>query len=381
MSQTPEVTTPDLNSNPYYLLWKNTTPEEKEKITIWWKTLMAFAAEKSVTDIHFTLTGGEAEIKTRINTVLESYSKLEKDFYLKALLYYTTPRQHVELHSPAGGTDFAISIDGRRLRVNCFRAIGDTLEGVFRPLPNKAIEWQRNKLTAAIMDKLRGSKQGLILVTGPTGSGKSTTICSMIEYLNEKFAYNIITIEDPVEYIFTRKKALIRQREVGDSTDSFETALRHSLRQNPDIIFIGEIRDYKTAKIALQAADTGHLVFATLHTRRVYATISRLLEMAPAESQNEMRTLLANSLLMVMCQRLLKRRAGGIVPCREIMTSNVAISSLIRAGKEKSISGVLITKQAEGMMEWQKALDTLVDSGEVDRQEAQLYEDETEKMG
>lgn len=221
---------------------------------------------------------------------------------------------------------------------------------------------------------------GRFLLGDFTVTHNSTTLCSMLEYVNEKHPYHIITIEDPVEYIFHNKKSVIDQREVGEHTNSFQAALRASLRENPDIIFVGEMRDYETARTALMAADTGHLVFATLHTRRVYTTISRLLEMAPESSRPEMRAMLSSSLAMVLCQRLLKKRGGGIWPCREVMMLNPAISSLIKEGKERGISNQLTINQAKGMMEWGKALSVAVESGLISPEEAEKYHDATEDI-
>ena len=196
---------------------------------------------------------------------------------------------------------------------------------------------------------------GRCLLEDFTVTHNSTTICSMLEYVNERHHYHIITIEDPIEYIFTNKQCAIDQREVGEHTCAFQAALRASLRENPDIIFVGEIRDYETARTALMAADTGHLVFGTLHTRRVYSTISRLLEMAPESNRNEIRAMLSNALSMVVCQRLLQKKGGGIWPAREVMMLNPAISSLIKEGKEKGISNQLTINQSKGMMEWEDA--------------------------
>lgn len=221
---------------------------------------------------------------------------------------------------------------------------------------------------------------GRFLLGDLTVTHNSTTLCSMLEYVNEKYPYHIITIEDPIEYIFSNRRSLINQREVGEHTKGFQTALRASLRENPDIIFVGEMRDYETARTALMAADTGHLVFGTLHTRRVYTTISRLLEMAPESSRAEMRAMLSGCLAMVLCQRLLQKRGGGIWPCREVMMLNPAISALIKEGKEKGISNQLTINQARGMMEWGKALDIGVQNGMITEEEKDRYTDSTEDV-
>ena len=241
-------------------------------------------------------------------------------------------------------------------------------------------KWRTEPLGAGAYFGILLDGDGRFLLGDFTVTHNSTTLCSMLEYINEKHPYHIITIEDPVEYIFTNRKSVIQQREVGEHTNGFQQALRASLRENPDIIFVGEMRDYETARTALMAADTGHLVFGTLHTRRVYTTISRLLEMAPESSRPEMRAMLSNSLAMVLCQRLLHRRGGGIWPCREVMMLNPAISSLIKEGKEKGISNQLTINQAKGMCEWGKALDNAVQQGVITEDEAEKYRDNTEEI-
>jgi len=221
---------------------------------------------------------------------------------------------------------------------------------------------------------------GRFLLGDFTVTHNSTTLCSMLEYVNEKYPYHVITIEDPIEYIFTNKKCVIDQREVGEHTTSFQSALRASLRENPDIIFVGEMRDYETARTALMAADTGHLVFGTLHTRRVYSTISRLLEMAPESNRDEMRAMLSNCIAMIICQRLLPKKGGGIIPIRETMMLNPAISSLIKERKEKGISSQLTINQSKGMMEWGRALDLAKEAGIISKEDADKYRDSTEDI-
>jgi len=359
-------------------------------LPLWWKALMEFVTEKKVTDILFSPEN--YEVFCRINTKLELYQCVGKENYDR-LIYNrmtqdreTTGGKHdlvvakkTEELIEKGETDFAITTFGRRMRVNVFKSLKGNC-AAFRPLPNKSIPWRENGLSEAVIKVLDNTKQGLVLVTGPTGSGKSTTICSMIEYLNEKYPYHIITIEDPIEYIFTNRKCVVDQREVEEHTHTFQSALRASLRENPDIIFVGELRDYETARTALMAADTGHLVFATLHTRRVYSTISRLLEMAPESSRSEMRAMISNALSMVLCQRLLQRKGGGIYPCREIMMLNPAISALIKEGKEKGISSQLTINQSKGMMEWGRALELAEEAGHISKDEAEKYRDSTEDI-
>ena len=345
-------------------------------LLLWWKMLMAFVTEKKVTDIIFSPE--QNSVLCRINTTLETYQVLSKENYNRALLSVTPLEKQTEIKN-IGEADFATTTHGRRMRVNVFKSLKG-LAGAFRPLPFKSMPYRDNGITDSIISEIEKTKQGLVLVTGPTGSGKSTTICSILEHLNDKFPYHIITIEDPIEYIFTNKRCAIDQREVGDHTESFQKALRASLRENPDIIFVGEIRDYETARTALMAADTGHLVFGTLHTRRVYSTISRLLEMAPESNREEIRAMLSTALNLVICQRLLQRKGGGIFPCREIMMLCPAITALIKERKEKGINSQLIINQPRGMMEWGRALELAAEAGHITKEEAEKYRDKTEDI-
>jgi twitching motility protein PilT len=347
-----------------------------EESSLWWKGLMSFVAERRVTDIIFNAEGHS--VYCRINTELNLYQNVGRDNYDRLLLFVMPPEKKNELNEK-GEIDFATTTHGRRMRVNIYKALKG-LAAAFRPLPNKTIPWKDNGLTEAMMKVIETTKQGLVLVTGPTGSGKSTTLCSMIEFINENFPYHIITIEDPIEYIFSNKRSVIDQREVQEHTETFQSALRASLRENPDIIFVGEIRDYETARTALMAADTGHLVFGTLHTRRVYSTISRLLEMAPESNREEMRAMLSNAIAMIICQRLLSKKGGGIYPCREVMMLNPAISALIKERKEKGISSQLTINQAKGMMEWGRALQLAVANDMITQEEAERFRDSTEDI-
>jgi len=348
----------------------------EDDILTWWKCLLGFVTEKKVTDIIFN---PEAHmIYCRINTLLEVYQTLTKKNYNRVLLNKTPIENQKEVNS-LGETDFAVTIYGRRLRVNVYKSLKG-ISAAYRPLPFKSMPWKDNGIPEQIIHEIEKTKQGLILVTGPTGSGKSTTICSILEYLNEKYPYHIVTIEDPIEYIFTNKKSVIDQREVKEHTGTFQTALRASLRENPDIIFVGEIRDYETARTALMAADTGHLVFGTLHTRRVYSTVSRLLEMAPESNREEIRSMLSTALTLVICQRLLQKKGGGIFPCREIMMLCPAVTALIKEKKEKGINSQLVINQQRGMMEWGRAIDLALEANLISKEEAERNRDKTEDI-
>ncbi len=222
-----------------------------------------------------------------------------------------------------------------------------------------------------IVRQLCDREKGLILVTGPTGSGKSTTLASMVDYLNNTFEGHIITIEDPIEFIHKTKKCLVNQREMGVHTLSFANALRASLREDPDIILVGEMRDLETIQLALTAAETGHLVFGTLHTSSAPKTVDRIIDAFPPNQQSQIRTQLAEALEAVITQTLLKKKSGGRVAALEIMVATTAVRNLIREGKLHQIPGVMQASQKDGMQTMDMALYDLATRGVVTKGEAQ----------
>lgn len=226
----------------------------------------------------------------------------------------------------------------------------------------------------AICGELVGRRQGLILVTGPTGSGKSTTLAAMIDHLNETASRRIITIEDPIEYLYTDKRGLVTQRELGRDTHSFAIATRQALRQDPDVILVGEMRDPDTMAACLTAAETGHLVLSTLHTNSASQTIDRIVDSFPTHQQGQIRMQLSMTLLAVLAQALLpKLDRSGRVPALEIMLASPAIRNLIRDGKTHQMTGVVQTSSAAGMQTMEQALARLCQAGEIDLDTAQSY--------
>ena len=202
-------------------------------------------------------------------------------------------------------------------------------------------------------------KTGLVLVTGQTGSGKSTSLAAMIDQINSHRAENIITVEDPIEFIHPDKKSIVSQREVGKDTGSFAKALKSALRQDPDIILVGEMRDLETISLALTAAETGHLVFGTLHASNAASTITRILDVFPPAQKTQAQTMLAGSIRLVMSQQLLKKKGGGRIGCHEVMTGTAAIRNLIREGKVEQIQSTLQTSAKEGMFTMEKCYEGL----------------------
>jgi twitching motility protein PilT len=207
---------------------------------------------------------------------------------------------------------------------------------------------------------------GLVLVTGPTGAGKSTSMASMVDYINGYRRCHIITIEDPIEYLHTNQLAAISQREVGTDTESFETALRAALREDPDVVLVGEMRDLESIAAALTIAETGHLVFATLHTNDSGQALDRIIDVFPAERRPQIQVQLAGTLLAVLYQRLLPKRSGGLVAAYELMLGVAAVRNLVREGKTRQLRNILVTHRADGMQTLESALADLVKAGVID---------------
>ncbi|HPC83858.1 MAG TPA: type IV pilus twitching motility protein PilT [Thermoanaerobaculaceae bacterium] len=266
-------------------------------------------------------------------------------------------------------TDFAYEIPGlARFRVNMFRdrrGVG----AVFRVIPSRLMSFEELGLPESTKALCMLNK-GLVLVTGPTGSGKSTTLATMIDYVNANRSDHIITIEDPIEFVHENKRCLVHQREVYAHTESFRRALRAALREDPDVVLVGELRDLETMAIAIETAETGHLVFGTLHTNTAVSTVDRLIDQFPPDRQEQVRVMVAESLKAVIAQILLKRIGGGRVAAYEILLGVPAVSNLIREGKSHQIPTIMQTSKRLGMRQMSDALAELVKRGIVDQDEA-----------
>jgi twitching motility protein PilT len=268
--------------------------------------------------------------------------------------------------------DFSYDFDGRaRFRVNIFFQ-RDTISMALR-LISPTIKTIEELGLPPILHDFTKKSQGLVLMTGASGQGKSTTLAALLDEINNTKAVHIITIEDPIEYIYEGNKAIIEQREVLTDTHSFTSALKSTFRQNPDVIMVGEMRDLETISTTITAAETGHLVFATLHTNSAAQSIHRIVDVFPAEQQNQIRFQLAGSLLGVVSQRLIPRINGGFVPVCEIMVCNNAISNLIRENKNHEIDAVIETSAKEGMISFNRALIDLVRRKEISLKNAIDY--------
>ena len=265
--------------------------------------------------------------------------------------------------------DFSFAIPNlARFRVNAFvqnRGAG----AVMRTIPSKVLSLEDLK-APAIFKEISEQPRGIVLVTGPTGSGKSTTLAGMINYINESEYGHILTVEDPIEFVHESKKCLINQREVGPHTLSFSNALRSALREDPDVILVGEMRDLETIRLALTAAETGHLVFGTLHTSSAAKTIDRVVDVFPAQEKEMVRAMLSESLRAVISQTLLKRNGGGRIAAHEIMIGTPAIRNLIREGKIAQMYSAIQTGAQAGMQTLDQCLADLVTKGVVSKEEA-----------
>jgi len=266
-------------------------------------------------------------------------------------------------------TDFSFEIPGlARFRVNAFnhnRGAG----AVFRTIPSKILSLEDLK-TPKIFEDISNTPRGIVLVTGPTGSGKSTTLAGMVNYVNENHYGHVLTIEDPIEFVHESKKCLINQREVHRDTLGFSEALRSALREDPDVILVGEMRDLETIRLALSAAETGHLVFGTLHTSSAAKTIDRVVDVFPAEEKEMVRSMLSESLRAVISQTLMKKIGGGRVAAHEIMLGTPAIRNLIRENKIAQMYSAIQTGQSIGMQTLDQNLQELLSKGMINKDEA-----------
>ncbi|MEO7358739.1 MAG: type IV pilus twitching motility protein PilT [Gemmatimonadaceae bacterium] len=294
-----------------------------------------------------------------------------EDSTLRGMLWGIMPDRNKSEFEKQWDTDFAYEIAGlSRFRVNVLKDRGG-IASVIRTIANDTVTVEQMGISAEVQH-LCSLTKGLVLVTGPTGSGKSTTLCALVDLINRSRSDHIITIEDPIEFVHKSKKCLITQRQVGMHTQSFKNALRAALREDPDIILVGELRDLETIAIAMETAETGHLVFGTLHTSTAAGTINRIIDQFPADRQDQIRVMLSESLKGVVSQTLCKKIGGGRVAAREILLVNKAVSSLIREGKTIQINNIIQTQRKLGMETLNDALMTLVKNKSIEPIEAYM---------
>ena len=330
--------------------------------------LLEFGVEQGASDCH--LSAGEPPM-IRINGDLKKFeSPPLSTEQVHALIYDIMNDSQRKAFEETHECDFSFELGQvARFRVNVFMQRKG--EGaVFRTIPTKVLTLEELGMPP-MLKQMCDKEKGLILVTGPTGSGKSTTLAAMIDYLNTTFEGHILTVEDPIEFVHQSKKCLVNQREIGPHTQSFANALRAALREDPDVILVGEMRDLETIQLALTAAETGHIVFGTLHTSSAPKTVDRIIDVFPPAQQAQIRAQFAESIEAVVTQTLLKKKSGGGVPPLEIMTGTTAIRNLVRQGKIHQIPGTMQVSQKDGMQTMDMALTNLVTRGVVTREEAQ----------
>lgn len=317
--------------------------------------LMDIVRNEKVSDFHLHANRplayrGDGEIKHKDNIIITN-EDLE-DFFRREL-----GDEEFEVFSEGGDVDFAVQYEAQRFRASGYRQMnGFAL--VLRVIVTEVPHIDILGLPPAVHNVLT-QRDGLVLVTGATGSGKSTSLAAMVDKINRERNENIITVEDPIEFIHQSKKSLITQREVGRDTQSFGRALKGALRQDPDIILMGELRDYETVSMAMTAAETGHLVFGTLHTNGAPETINRIVDVFPASEQSQARSQLSQSLRLVLTQQLLRRKGGGRIGAFEVMVNIPAVSNLIRESKIVQIETIMQTGAQHGMVTMTKYLEML----------------------
>ncbi len=296
-------------------------------------------------------------------------AKVLGDVQVFDLLEPAMPERNREQFLDINDTDFAYSVqDTARFRVNVFRDHNGVC-AVLRVIPSKILTMEQLALPEGVR-RMCDHPKGLVLVTGPTGSGKSTTLAAMIDYINRTRRTHIITLEDPIEFLHKSQKSLVNQREVGPHTTSFSRALRAALREDPDIVLVGEMRDLETIQLALETANTGHLVFGTLHTSTAISTVDRIIDVFPPEQQSQIRTVVSETLKGVVAQTLLRRKGGGRVAALEVLVGSHAVSNLIREGKNHQIYNIMLTAKNQGNQLLNEQLEKLIQDGKVEYDDA-----------
>lgn len=331
--------------------------------------LLTFSVKSKSSDLHLSsdeppIIRVDGDVR-RVNTPALTADEVKEMVYD---IMNDKQRKDFEEHLES---DFSFEIPGlARFRVNAFIQNRGTA-AVFRTIPSEVLSLD-DLGAPSIFKEIADNPKGIVLVTGPTGSGKSTTLAAMIDYKNETSSEHILTIEDPIEFVHKGKRCLVNQREVHRDTHGFDAALRSALREDPDIILVGELRDLETIRLALSAAETGHLVFGTLHTSSAAKTIDRIVDVFPAAEKSMIRSMLSESLKAVISQTLMKKEGGGRIASHEIMIGTPAIRNLIREDKVPQMYSAIQTGSAVGMQTLDQDMQRLVQEGKVSKEQARI---------
>ncbi|MDW8265632.1 MAG: type IV pilus twitching motility protein PilT [Gemmataceae bacterium] len=331
--------------------------------------LLTTVIQLKASDLHLTV--GQPAVVRHHGRLRHLQTKILDNDDTTALMKSITPDRCQQELQEKGGADFAIEFtDGVRFRVAVFKQRGN-VGLVLRRIPNTFLTFEQIGMPEAIRGLITRPR-GLLLVTGPTGSGKTTSLASMLNFLNENYDRHIITLEDPIEYYHKHKKCTINQREIGVDCPSFAEGIRRALRMDPDVILVGEMRDLETIHAAIEAAETGHVVFGTLHTSGAASTINRIIDVFPKEQQDQVRTQLATALIGVLSQTLLPRKPEGLVAAYEMMVMTPAIQNLVRENKVYRINSSIQTGRKYGMFLLDESLFRLWQTGQCDKEEVLL---------
>jgi len=332
---------------------------------------MNLAAKENASDLHFAV-GRRPTLRIDGRLTFLTKEEVFTKEIVEGMVYSLVPEDRHEQFLKDRELDFSYALsDKARFRVNVYFQRGN-MAAALRLIPFKIKTVDELNLPPVLHDFARPS-QGFLLVVGPAGHGKSTTVAALVDEINHKKTNHIITVEDPIEYVFSQDRCIIDQREVASDTPTFHRALRSVLRQDPDVIMIGEMRDPETIQTAITAAETGHLVFSTLHTNSASQTLDRIIDSFPAAQQNQIKSQLAATLVGIVSQRLIPRLSGGRIPSCEVMITNSAIRNLIRENKIYQIDLVIETSIQEKMISLNRSLANLVRQGEISLESAQMY--------
>ncbi len=340
--------------------------------------LLRTAKEAGASDLHITV-GIPPKMRVNGDLITMNYPRLMPADTMQAVLEVMTEQQRDKFEE-RGELDMSFSVsDLGRFRVNAFKQRG-TMAMAIRIVGTQVPDVETLGIPDSVID-LYNRKRGLVLVTGPTGSGKSTTLAALVDKINRNREAHVITLEDPIEYLHRHDKSMVNQREIGLDTENYSNALRAALREDPDVILVGEMRDYETISVAITAAETGHLILSTLHTIGAANTVDRIIDVFPPHQQQQIRVQFANVLEAVVSQQLIPKADGsGRVAAFEVLHANYAVRNLIREGKSHQLLSVMQTGRKQGMITMDEAILQLLASGEINREMAIQFATDPEAM-